>query len=182
MPTKAFMNLIPKLLIYRKTMCRKPSFSKLKIILLPLLLSGCLKVTGPAKDSFDLENEEPKLNLSGLIFNKKTTDANEEAAAKTAPLENSERTDDANLSTPSDNRPDKTGGDLSSETANRTSDFQPELPEQDILTLSPQDIVEFDLWKKARSEDSIEYQKFREYLEFKEYQKWLKLQNESEPD
>ena len=182
MAIKTSTNLIPKLLIYRRTICHRPLFSKLKIILLPLLLSGCLKVTGPAKDSFDLENEQPKLDLSGLIFNKKTTDVNEEAAAKTAQLENLEHTGEANPSTSADNRLDETGDDLSSQTTNSTPHFQPELPEQDVLTLSPQDIAEFDLWKKARSEDSIEYQKFREYLEFKEYQRWLKLQNESELD
>ena len=176
------MNLILTLSTYRKTICRRTLFAGLKIILLALPLSGCLKVTGPAKDSFDLENEEPKINLSGLLFNKKNTDVRKEPEAKTAQLENAERTDNTNLSIPIDDRMDETSDDLSSKAANRTPDFQPELPEQEFPTLSSQDIADFKAWKKARSEDSSEYQKFREYLEFKEYQKWLRLQNESEPD
>ena len=176
------MNSILTHSTYRKTICRKILFAGLKIILLALPLSGCLKVTGPAKDSFDLENEEPKLNLSGLLFNKKKTDVREEPEAKTTQLDNAERSEDANLSIPIDNRMDETSDDLSSKAANRTRDFQPELPKQDFPTLSSQDIADFKAWEKARSEDSSEYQKFREYLEFKEYQRWLRLQNESEPD
>ena len=176
------MNLILTFSTYRKTICRKILFAGLKIILLTLPLSGCLKVTGPAKDSFDLENEQPKLNLSGLLFNKKNTDVLEQPEAKTAQFENAERPDNANLSIPIEDRMDETGDDLSSKATNKTPDFQPELPEQDFPTLSSQDIADFKAWKRARSEDSSEYQKFREYLEFKEYQKWLRLENESEPD
>ena len=171
------MNFIKTLSI-----CRKTLFSGLMITLLALPLSGCLKVTGPAKDGFDLENEEPKLNLSGLFSKKKISDEHEKPGARTAQLEKTERTGGANLSTPTDERRDGIDNDLSSEAANETSGFQPELPEQDFPTLSPQEIADFDSWKKARSEDSSQYREFREYLEFKEYQKWLKLQNESKPN
>ena len=171
------MNLIPTLSI-----CRMAPLPGLKIILLALPLSGCLKVTGEAKDSFDLENEEPKIDLSGLIFRNEVTNQNEEPQANTAQLEKAERTGDAKLSTPTDDLPDEAVDVSSSKAANTTPESQPELPEQDFSTLSPRDVADFELWKKARSEGSSEYQQFREYLEFKEYQKWLKLQNISEPD
>ena len=181
------MNLTPTLftsrnMIFSSKICRDALFPGLKIIFLALPLSGCLKVTGPAKDGFDLENEEPKVNLSGLIFKTRITDENEEPKTKPVQLEKAEDSGDANLSTPTDDWPDEPGDNLSSEAENKAPDVQPELPERDSSKLSPQDVADFDAWKKARSEDSSQYQEFREYLEFKEFQKWQKLQNESKSD
>lgn len=53
--------------------CRFILFAGLKILCLALPLSGCLKVTGPAKDSFDLEEEEPSFNVFEKALNKNGT-------------------------------------------------------------------------------------------------------------
>jgi len=53
-------------------------FAGIKILCLALPLSGCLKATGPAKDSFDLEDEEPGFNVFERSLNKNGADLNVE--------------------------------------------------------------------------------------------------------
>ena len=114
-----------------------------------LCLTSCLKVTGEAKDPFDIAHGEQPIGVSQLNFFKNNSETDAQVTS-TAPVgsNNLESTDEL-VPVP----------DTTSSAANQKFD------------------LEFEKWKSERNNGSKEYQEFREYLEYKEWLEYQKAQN-----
>jgi len=102
-----------------------------------LCLTACLKVTGPAKDPFDLEEEESS-GYGTIVFGNKNDD---ESVSDVA-----------------------TEADLVEEQIPEKLTTTPESPSGAV---DQQEYENFQKWKKERDTGSAEYQEFKEYQEYK---------------
>jgi len=128
---------------------------------LVLSLTACLKITGEAKDDFDLAEQAPSLSIGKLSFLRPDTNDASEQQKQSIEEASAVRTN----APPSRSPITDTG--VESESANSA--------------INPQDFAEFEKWKNARDSDSTEYQQFREYQEFKEFREWQESQKTPNP-
>jgi len=114
-----------------------------------LCLTSCLKVTGEAKDPFDIAHGEQPFGFSQLsVFNKHSKKAVQETPAALVELNDNLESTDELVPVP----------DTASSVAGQQID------------------PDFEKWKSERSNRSEEYEQFREYLEYKEWLEYQKAQ------
>jgi len=119
----------------------------LLIFCLVLPLSACLKVTGEAKDQFDLEEEEYSPKIVRTLNQRDSTTEESKQSLGIAEAVTGE--------TPI----------LVEPSTNNSSSIE-------SSEIDPQDFADFLKWKRQRDIDSAEYQEFLEFQEFLEYKQW----------
>jgi len=125
-------------------------FRSISAAILILSLTSCLKVTGEARDPFDIDHGDQPLSLGQLNFFKAKAEEDEEVASSVlADLNKSSETTDV----------------LVPVSATATSDASQQLN------------ADFEKWKAERDSDSDEYQQFKEFLEYREWLEYQKAQN-----
>ena len=138
---------------------------------LALSLSGCLKVTGEAKDQFDLEDEE-----NPPLFGPFTVGGSSSQEPVPAQTAQEPATSGALPDEPVVNKtldvPDVGTFDTYRSSVQTPSNESPTIAPD---TLSEQEFADFQKWRSERESGSEEYQ---EFLEYQEYKKWLEFQKE----
>ena len=107
------------------------------IVSLILCLTACLKVTGAAKDPFDLE-EEQSSGFKTTVFNDRNDDESQPEAG------NEDRATEQQI-------------------PNEPADA----PATPSASADRQEFEDFQKWKNERNAGSAEYQEFKEYQEYK---------------
>lgn len=144
-----------------------PLLRALCTVTLVLCLTACLKVTGEAKDQFDVEDEEDSLGFGatftafGSRSEENTTDELGSKTGNAAEETTIEPVAEEPIVEPVD-VPDAIPSTV-------------ETPSIDPATIDPQEFADFQQWKRERDGNSAEYQEFQDY---QEYKKWLELQKE----
>ena len=140
---------------------------------LALSLTACLKVTGEAKDQFDVEDEEDSLGFGATFTplknrSKDATETQNTVGRDSIAEEDTIETTNEQATTRLLDIPNV--GETPSSESKETSTQNPS-------TIDPQEFADFQLWKKERNSNSSEYQ---EFLEYQEYKKWLEFQKGKE--
>ena len=164
----------------------------IKIIITGIFLfsvAAC-KVTGEAKDAFDLDDEEPSLGVAkrvGNLFTSKTRKENKELRARLERLEKAQQEGNVPVYQPDSNN-------YKSQTRKENDELRARLerlenaqkqgnvtasqpaPINNGVSISQNGATNFEEWKRARSSSSNDYEEFKEYKEWLEFKK-LKKQN-----